>query len=684
MDKPKVTVVENVPQSAISEKKATLKEDKATLKEQKVESIVKDGPFRKYLSSKIYHLCHVGQLNSMDYLIFCSFVVGFFYYMMNGIAIHLDDKEKRFLEIAQLAYERKFYLASEPSLGIQIMSKLVPILDIKNLKFFMLSCSSLTLGVLYLLIRRNNVVMPIALMMTVVLSKIPEFQEQSIKIGVNPLFYLSFLCVMFCWRSYRISDLPALPWLILVGIMLGVNMTIRKLGFVTWVWIIFCSLLDTWHTLDDISVAMFTIIKKVLYKFSFIVVLPLRLFVLFNELQINSMDADTAKFSCYMTIPFQHWLRGNSVNATEAHEVFYGDTVKIRHVGSLAGYVVSHNLTYADDDTLVTMSFEENSNLTHWILEPKNLVDFGEPVYNFDEVKFRHKITGQLLRASEAGPPVSEQEYDRSVLCTGDSKFRGSADEEWTLEVNGKYKDELNFNITEDTFQLFNRGRGCKLLGHDTRVNWGKNLPLQQELICLDKPNEKLVNFQMELVESTEAMDVVNVTAPNKYYLIWEWLRDQFKYDYYILNFDADSSLQPYNMMEDVEMWPISIHYAHDKVSNMLWISCDIAVILMTIYIFKQILGCNPWGSGENEQTMTTLHVRLLRDTGVEYLLGWFMHWYIFTYSPKRDALKIVEFVPSLIIGVLIWSQLYNSLYHWNKGTIILLPVILLILQYVN
>lgn len=684
-NKPKVTVVENVPDSELIDNKLT-KKSKLRLVDNKVKPIVKDGPFRKYVSSNIYYLSHVGKLTTVDYIVSCGFVIGFFYYMMKQITVETSETEGNFLKVAQFALEKKFYLASVPSLGIQIISKLKPFLDAKGLKMFCLSCSSMTLGLLYLTIRRNNVILPIALMLTGVLAKIPEFQEESIKIGVNSLFYVTFLGTMYCWRSYRINHLQSskMIWLTLLGVLLGVSMSIRKLGFITWIWIIFCSLIDTWSTIDDISVSMFTIVKKVFYKFLFILVLPLRLFVLFNDLQLTSTEVDTPEFSRYMPTNFQHWLRDNVVNTTETHEVFYGDTVKIRQIESLTGYLISNNVTYYEKDTLVTMSFEEDSDLTHWIIEPKNSVDFGEPVYNFNEVRFRHKISGQLLRASNTAPPISEQEYDKSVLCTGDWDFKGSRDEEWTIEVNGKSRNQLTLNTTKDTFQLYNRGRACTLLGHDLRVRLA-NFPQQQELICLDKPNRKLTNFQFVLVESTERMSMVPLRTPNKYYLIWQWVRDQFKFDYYILNFDYNSSLQHYNMMEDVEMWPLYMHYENDKLGNTIWITCDIAVILVTLYIFKLIVTFNPWDPktiNRTEESKVRLHVRLLRDNGVEYLLGWFMHWYIFTQSPKRDSLKIVEFLPSLIIAVLVWSQLYNSMYHWHSSTLVILPVVFLVVQY--
>lgn len=642
------------------------------------------GPFRGYIPSNLYSRCHVGKLSIIDPLIGVTIIVMYFTFMMAKVTDTFTDSEIDLATLIQANKDHRFFLGTTPPFAIQLFGFLVNYWDGIHLKYSVLVMASLCLFLIYMILRRTNVSIMLSVSAVFAIANLPHFQEQSISLSAEVVFWLPFLGVLYFWRLYRNQNGSTIMCLSQVGVFLGLAMSTKSLGFITWVWIICCSLYDTWNTIDDISVTTCSIIKKVTLKFFFIVMLPLQIFILINYRQINNFQIDSPEYSRYMSPYFQSYLRGELIHTTEDHHVHFGDTVTLRHTSSLGAYLTSHNVTVdddGDDQLLVTLSPIEDNEWSYWTVEDIKVNSTSQPVHKYDDIKLRHVKTGKLLRASDAKPPVSEQEYDMMVCTTGDYDYEGDSDEKWVLKTvdysTSQFSRNDYFNVTSDELRLFNHGRHCTVLGHDTRLpDWGF---YDQEVLCLDQAMNKYAQFQMKVV-STESSKMVDIpiNTYNKFKLIFEWLVRQYKYAYFVKNVDLEHPVTN-DIDLQVESWPFKCH-VDGLVTNNIWILSFVGILSFSLFVGVQVLTWNPWRIESNKKESVSLNRLLFEDIGLEYCLGWFLHFYIFTKSPSRDMLSIINYFPSYILGFLVFIQTVNTINKGYSWTMVITPLYIAIL----
>lgn len=641
------------------------------------------GPFKGYIPSNLYSKYHVGKLSLIDPLAGVTIIIMYFTLMMNKVTDTLTDKETDLVSLIQAHKDHKFFLGTTPPFAVQLFGFFTNYWTGIHLKYTVLAMASLCLFMVYMLLRRNNVSIMLSISAVLAIANLPHFQEQSISLSADVVFWLSFLGVLYFWRLYRNQNGATLMYLSHIGVFLGLAMSTKSIGLITWVWVICCSLYDTWNTLDDIKVSTYYIVKKVTLKFVFIVMLPLQIFILINYRQINNFEINSPEYSRYMSPYFQSYLRGGLIHTTEDHHVHFGDIVTLRHTASLGAYLTSYNVTVDDDDDdqlLVTLSPSEDNEWSYWTVESIGNNTF-KPVRKFDDIKLRHLKTGKLLRASDAKPPVSEQEYDMLVCTTGDSDYEGDSDERWVLKTVDyspeHFTNEDYFNVTSSELRLYNHGRHCTLLGHDTRLpDWGF---YDQEVLCLEPAVNKYSQFQMKVV-STETSKIVDIpiNSYNKFKLIFEWLMRQYKYAYFVKNVDFEHP-ETSNIEFQVESWPFNCR-VEDIVANNIWILSLLGVVSFSLFAGVQVLTWNPWKIESRGKKTVSINRLLFEDVGVEYCLGWFLHFYVFTKSPSRDMLSIINYFPSYILGFLVFIQAVNTINKRYSWTMVITPLYIAIL----
>lgn len=636
------------------------------------------GPHRDYIPSNIYSKFNVGKLNLLDPLIGITFSIVYFLYMVRKIEYTFNNEEAKILDLVLLNKRNKFYLGTNPPFAVELFSFLLNYFEIIQLKYSILIMACLSLFLLYMILRRNNISVTLSIISVCAISYLPHFRSQSIVLSVNVVYWLSFLGTVYFWRLYRIQRGPTVMNLAHIGMFLGVAISTKTLGFVTWIWIICCSLFDTWNTLNDISISMFSILKKVTLKFIFIVVFPLQIFLCINYHQITNFKIDSPEYSRYVSPYFQSYLRNSTLRTSEDHCLYFGDTISLRHSASLGGYLTSYNVSSdgntenRDNQNLVTLSSHEESEWTHWIVENALPNAPVKTVRKFDDIKLRHKLTGKLLRASDSSPPVSEQEYDKLVCTTGDIDYEGNADEKWTLETVGysvsKFTNKEMFNVTSDEVKLFNQGRHCTLLGHDIRLpEWGF---YDQEVLCLDPAMNNLARFQIHIIES-KANTIIDVpiNSYSKFKLIFEWLVRQYRYSYSIKkNVDSHTTINSDTNLS-IGMWPFNSQQ-NEVVAKNIWILSFIGILLFSIFLTFRILTWNPWKQQSRERKIISVDNLLFQDIGFECCLGWFLHFYVYTKSPSNDTLTIINYFPSYLLGFIVFIQTLNTInkrFPWTK-----------------
>lgn len=647
-----------------------------------VHPMIQMGPFRDYIPSNLYMKFNIGKMNKLDPIVGIVLAGAYFKLMLGKVNTTFNGNETELLSLVNSFKEKKFFLGSTFPLAIQVFSYLSNHWQYVQLKYFTLTLSSFSLLLIYMLFRRNNVSAHLAVLGVIAIANLPHFQKESITLSVDTLFWFFFLGTLYFWRLYRIQTRLSILYLAHIGSFLGLAMSTKRLGFITWIWIICCSLYDTWNTIDDITVSTSKLIRKVMLKFFFIIMVPLQIFLLVNYRQINNFQVDSPEYSRYMSSYFQSYLRGSSIHTTSDQLVYFGDMITLRHMESLGGYLTSYNMTYdeeEEDQHLVTLSPNENSEWTYWIIENSNEHSAGKSVRNFDDIRLRHFITGKLLRASDSSPLVSEQEYDKMISCTGNNEYKGDSDENWTLQTVNfpkvNFHNSNMFNVSRDLLTLFNQGRHCTLLGHDTRLpEWAF---YDQEVLCLDPATNNLATFQMKVIKSKNMTDI-EITSFNKLKLIFEWLVRQYKYAFIVKDATVDSSKSMLDLNFQIESWPIKCQEDQVMAKN-IWFLSLVGVVVFIMWQSCQILKWNPWNETSRE-TLLSLNKILYQDIGIEYALGWILHFYIYTKTPVHHSVDIINYFPSYLFGFFIFIQMLNTLYRAYPWIFVTLPIYIAVL----
>ena len=359
---------------------------------------------------------------------------------------------------------------------------------------------------------------------------------------------------------------------------------------------------------------------------------------------------------------FKTWFLPQGLPQPDA--VYYGSNLLIRHAESLGGYLHSHNYTYESGslEQQVTLVDFSNDADNEWIIEAQNenlkLDKTLQPVRNGDFVKLRHRTSGKLLRASSAKAPVSEQDYDHEVSCTGDHDYTGDSDETWRIRFErGNTPNEGILCPFTMYFSLENKGHDCKLLSHDLRLpDWGFG---QQEVLCVDSASPSRSLFFVDRSNLYKERGAY-LTYPKQWKLkrLWnlakEYIQRQHKYDYYIKNRDA------VNAVGVSDWFKVSPSTTGIK---LIWYTPLCCLIIYALVQLKSWATWNPWAT---KIMLFAPETFLYLDNSLELSLGWFLHYYIFTWS-KHENLKQEQYLPSYLLSLLLAGHTANFLWiHSN------------------
>lgn len=636
------------------------------------DTLLEQGPQRRYLAIDTLWKHQVGSISYWDVLLTTVIIIAYagilFHQSFNSfVAESLHEDEVELWEAMEYYRQGKFHLSPLGSLGVQLYSlipRCKPLMRLISLFF-----ASSTLGTFYLSERRTGISPFIALASVSGIGYLPLFQMQASQICTGPLQWFFLSLIFYHWQSFTHYPQFGMQWsfhLVLLAISLGLNASTKYLGFVTWAWICALTLIQFWNTIGDVKLSSGFVAKYALIQVVILTAIPAIVFVTSNTIMLKNWTQDSPEFSKYMSSNFKSFLRGPIEYPAGLN---YGSVITLRHLESLGGYLHSHNHTYETGSLgqQVTLTKQENDPDNEWIIEYKfsdeNDVMINKKIHDGDEIKFRHRTTGKLLRASQAKPPVTSEEYDMEVSATGDLFYEGATDELWTIRVvNGPRHSMIR--PLESIIKLQNEGHPCELISHDTRLpNWGFN---QQEVLCVDEAAESRTHFHFELAkpvipEGEEYKALYCTKGPirctaNR--LIEFWQR-QLKHNSYEKN---NQKISPYAP----EAWPFNL--LGDKLAISIWISGSLFPLIFLIYEVVQLFQWNPYAP----VTETTINSLVLDKVGIECVLGWFVHYNPFFRSPHLN-LDVTLYIPALLFGQLVMAQVVNALYRWNHWSLTVL-----------
>ncbi|CCE63218.1 hypothetical protein TPHA_0E01230 [Tetrapisispora phaffii CBS 4417] len=628
------------------------------------------GPYRPYKKYNYLSLLHFGHLNTFDILI-SLIIIGYYYYYMlfnNNIeTLNTTASEQEFITLLNKYREQIVYLNSSSSFPIYFYS-LFPN-EVILLRKVTLVLVSLFLGMSYLLLRRVCVSTLIAVLATVAISSVQIFQTHSLIVTELPLNWFLTTVAVYSWRSLKIYTPLTKAWFInilMVSISLGLSISSKHISFATYTWIIIVSLNELWNLISDINLSGKLILKVASIQTFFFVVAPIIIFAVNIIASIENFKHDDIAVSQYLPIDFQAHLRGG-LNFTD--KFYYGSIIKMRHVESLAGYLHSDEINYpsGSQEQLVSLSDQENDPNNEWIVEHQfanfDFVNRSVAVANQDLIRLRHRVTGKLLRGSTAKPPVSEEDYTSEISCTGDQDYTGDTDELWKLQVLGM-NEKQSISIPSSIIQLFNVGHHCAVIGHEVRLpSWGLD---NQEVLCIDPPNQIKTFFQISYVNYRvknykdaivyKGNEKTNVLV-NKISLMIDLIKTDLRYNSYIKNIKIGETAH-------VAFWPFT--FTDLGISDQIWLSSIVAIIIFIGILTKNVLSWNPW-------MITTSNIDIMPDFSfsfkIELLMGWLLHFAPF-FKAAHDNLHIIQYFHSFYFGVLLFVVLLNDLYRWNRLTL--------------
>ncbi|SMN20847.1 similar to Saccharomyces cerevisiae YDR307W Putative protein of unknown function [Maudiozyma saulgeensis] len=660
----------------------------SSIEEKNTKSSIKDAnkvidgnPPHAYKKANSFFENKLGTLSVYDIIISTLIITIFPYYLLNmsdlSFTRDVNTQEAKLLDLINHYKKNEFILSFTGPYTCYILSHLFAY----NLRYVSLVFGTGILLNIYLILRRSNIDLVFSTIPIITIGHLPLFQELSSEISVDPIFIYFLTLVIFFWNTLRIQNIYATFKIarlsFVLSILIGLLMSTKFIGFMTWLWIMIISVLQFWNLISDVTLSTGRIIKVTMAKFSFLFTIPLIVFNVMEYEQLRSWKIDSPEYSQYMSSVFQTYLRGVEQVPTTVN---YGAVIRIRHLNSLGGYLTSHNETYpgGSRDQLITVSDIEDTEWNKWILEPSERSDINEDINESHHVVLRHKVTGKLLRVSSAKPPISEQEYDKEVSCTGDSEYAGNRDEYWRLETT-KLHEPLRNNLK---IQLRNIGQNCQLLSHDIRLTseWGKN---EQEVLCVEPATQQFSTWEVIVVEQSplkkdtkfESFGIdkstLSIADKDSWKLIIEVLRRQFRYDYFVKNYklkDMKITQWPFILNDN----PFIIH---------CWFSSIVAIAVYIGWVSIQCIKINPWDDDSENNKLSTPSTLIFNETTFECFIGWLLHYIIFSKA-KHDNLGLVAYLPSYIFGEILFGYLIYSLYNWKHVTLTVWVVYLSILVY--
>lgn len=641
------------------------------------------GPFRKYQPFDMYWRHGIGRLSISDMFLSLNLATSFYCIMrqwhLNSVSSALSDVEQEIFEAVDYYKQGKFYLGALPPFGLQFYS-MVP-LEKELMRTISLLFGSFTLSMLYLILRRTNVASPFAVASVVCIGYLPLYQREVLSVSVDPLQWFFLSVSFYSWQSIKGLRPFQGSWyyhLFLLSISLGLGASTKFIGCFTWIWVCLLALYQFWKVIGDVKLSSSYLRKYGLCNILFLGIIPLSIFTSSYISELSVWTEDSPEFSRYMSPNFKAFLRGP---VEQPKYLYYGSIIIIRHLESMGGYLHSHNHTYrtGSHEQQVTLTQLENDPNNKWKVEyPHAGMQNTFPVLkvqDFSKIRLRHVMTGKLLRASSAKPPVTEQDYDSEISCTGDAEYAGQADEMWSILSVG---DALHSPIEplKSVIKLVNEGQQCTMIAHDIRLpNWGFK---QQEVLCLQTPTMSRSLFQIETVHFNSSQeieyDIYNGETRTTYMfgkLLLELLQKQYKYNYYEKNYGLEGDYSP-------EKWPFTL--TNEKYVDNIWIFTLLSLLIFVAHQAIQAFKWNPWNvtSMHHEKP---LYSRIYEAFGTDCLLGWFLHYYPFTKTP-HDNQDIVLYIPSIFMGQLLLWQTFNTWYKWHYFTVIGLCIYMVVVVY--
>lgn len=322
------------------------------------------------------------------------------------------------------------------------------------------------------------------------------------------VFFTALTALMYSeFLRYKNEPFSNAWWrsLTLVGVSLGLTLSVKWVGLFTVATIGFATIGQLWSIVCDGSIPLRVFYRHFMARVITLIVVPLTIYLYFFNVHFTILSK-MGPGSNHMSPEFQSTLRGSPI--IESHtDVAYGSTIIFRHEGSKGGYLHSHPQTYpsgSKQQQITCYPFKDlNSDfLVKKTLTFKNKIPVEQEITGFElihhnsQIRLEHTPTGARLHSHSVRPGFNDDKEINEVTGYGTKEILGDANDHWIVEIPGAKDDSVLLQAITQQFRLKHSQTGCYLSSRDHKLpDWAFG---QQEVYCSAKSRYQLTLWRIE------------------------------------------------------------------------------------------------------------------------------------------------------------------------------------------
>jgi dolichyl-phosphate-mannose-protein mannosyltransferase len=291
-------------------------------------------------------------------------------------------------------------------------------------------------------------------------------------IGQTRLILLDATLIWFmalsvlCWiRFYKLRHVPFgrkwWKWLLLTGVCLSCVISTKYVGLFSFVSVGIPVLIDLWDLLDvnrrQGTLTLVDFAKHFIARAVGLIIVPFLLYLFWFQVHFAILTR-SGPGDDFMTPEFQETLSDN-IMTLQSVPIQYGDVITMKHKETRV-YLHSHADKYPlryDDGRISSQGqqvtgYPHNDTNNHWqVINPTDPA-IGGPIYNGNQVRFRHLVTDTILLTHDVASPYypTNQEFTTAAHEQADGERfndtlfeirieHGKAEQEWKT-MSGHFK----------------------------------------------------------------------------------------------------------------------------------------------------------------------------------------------------------------------------------------------------
>lgn len=527
------------------------------------------------------------------------------------------------------------------------------------------TCGALTVILLYFTLRFSGVRIWVALASAVCFAVENSYVTISRYILLDAPLMVFIAAAVYAFKRYEIyptNSWASLKYLVITGLTLGLAASSKWVGLFTVAWVGLMCALRLWFFIGDLSKPVSSTIKISVAKASALLIIPLVLYMTFFYIHFATLIKDS-EGAGFFSPEFRSTLQGNMIPHNILAEVGVGSTVTIRHLGTMGGYLHSHEHEYpaGSQQQQITLYPHLDGN-NEWYIrlydEPNGTVTSFQNLTDGTKVRLLHQFTKRRLHSHDHKPPVSENsDWQKEVSGYGFAGFEGDANDDWIIEIDkplsapGPAQERVR--AIETKFKLRHAMTGCYLFSHEVKLpKWGFE---QQEVTCATAGKPELLVWYIEgnqnelLPESAERVSYKPQSFLQKFIeshkKMWHINKNLVETHVY----ESLPSSWPL-LLRGIGYWSAEHRHVYLLGNAVLWWSVSLFIAIFGFIVAFEVVS---WQVGK--PILQNPHVINFHIQVIQYLLGYVIH--IAPSFLMKRQLFLHHYLPAYYFGILAFGH---------------------------